>query len=38
MALTNSQFEAIMREYDNLRAKHDYELQKRTEEIYELTQ
>lgn len=35
MALTNSQFEAIMREYDNLRAKHDYELQKRTEEIYE---
>ena len=35
MALTNSQFDAIMREYDNLRAQHDYELQKRKEEIFE---
>ena len=35
MALTNSQFDAIMREYDNIRAQHDYELQKRKEEIFE---
>ena len=35
MALTNSQFDAIMREYDSLRAQHNYELLKRTEEVYE---
>ena len=35
MALTKSQYDAIMREYDQLQAQHHYELEKRTEEIFE---
>lgn len=35
MALANSQYDAIMREYDKIRTQHDYELDKRTEEIFE---
>ena len=35
MALTKSQYDAIMREYDQIKAQHSYELDKRKEEIYE---
>lgn len=34
MALNNSQFAAIMREYDKLQLQHQYELNKRFEEVY----
>lgn len=34
MAMDNSQFDAIMRTYDRLRAQHNHELTKRFEEIY----
>lgn len=35
MALNTSQYNAIMREYDQLNSIHQYELSKRTDEIYE---
>ena len=35
MALNNSQYNAIMREYDKLQVQHQYELSKRFDEVYE---
>lgn len=36
MAMNNSQFDAIMREYDKLQLQHQYELNKRFEEVYSI--
>ena len=35
MALNNSQYDAIMREYDQMQSQHQYELSKRRDEIFE---
>ena len=37
MAMNNARFEAIMREYDKLQLQHQYELNKRFEEVYAKT-